>query len=265
MSTNRQNLGQTLGAIALGVAALIGIGVLQHPQLQALNDRELRTEAEMRQENTATANQLTVLQRSPAFGYDNLMADWAFLSFIQYFGDEDARQKTGFALSPEFFEVIVQRDPFFMDPYFFLSTSASIYAGLPERSVALMDKGLSQMTPTMPPDSFYLWRQKAIDEVLFLGEPERAEQSFRTTAEWARESGAPGSAEVAAMSEQTADFLANDPDSTNAQIGAWLIVLSSSPDARVRQTALLRIESLGGEIIYSEGGRVSVQLPQDIN
>lgn len=263
MSNNRQNLGQTLGAIAFAIVALIGIGILQRPQLQSLQDRELRTEAEMRQENDTIANQLNVLKRSPAFGYDNLMADWAFLSFIQYFGDDDARQKTGFALSPEFFEIIVQRDPFFMDPYFFLSTSASVYAGVPERSVALMDKGLSQMTPTMPPDSFYLWRQKAVDEILFLGEPEQAEQSFRTAAEWARESGAPGSEDIAAMSEQTAEFLANNPDSTNAQIGAWLMVLSSSPDERVRQTALLRIESLGGQIIQNEGGRVSVKLPQN--
>lgn len=265
MSKTRQNLGQTVGAIALALAALIGIGVLQRPQLQTLKDRELRTEAEIRQENETIANQLSILKRSPAFGYDNLMADWAFLSFIQYFGDDDARQKTGFALSPEFFEIIVQRDPFFIDPYFFLSTSASIYAGVPERSVALMDQGLSQMTPTMPADSFYLWRQKAVDEILFLGEPARAEQSFRTAAEWARESGISGSEDVAVMSEQTAAFLANDPDSTKAQIGAWLMVLSSSPDERVRQTAVARIESLGGQIVQDESGRISVQLPTDAN
>lgn len=262
-SKTRQNLGQTLGAIAVGIAAIVGIGVLQKPRLEQLSNRALRTDAEIQAEVSTQAQQLSLLQRSPAFGYDNLLADWAFLNFIQYFGDDDARQVTGYSLSPDFFEITTQRDPFFLDPYFFLSVSTSLYAGMPERAVELMNKGLSQMTPTMPADSFYLWRQKGIDEILFLGDATQAEQSFRTAADWARQSGIAGSEEVAVVSEQTAAFLANDPDSTKAQIGAWMMVLSTSPDSRVRQTALIRIEALGGKIIQEPNGSIAVQLPEN--
>jgi hypothetical protein len=73
-----------------------------------------------------------------------------FLGFAQYFGDDSARQITGYALSPDYFEIIVDRDPRFREAYLFLSVSSSLYAAMPERSVVLMEKGLKFLKPQDP-------------------------------------------------------------------------------------------------------------------
>ena len=205
--------------------------------------------------------QLALLKKMPSFGFENLIADWTFLSFLQYFGDVSAREKTDYRLSTDFFEVILDRDPYFIPAYTFLSTSGSIYAGAPERSTAIMKKALSTLKPSVPPDSFFAWRQLAIDQLLFLGDSQAAKESFETAAAWARQSLLPGSGDIAASSQQTANFLANNPDSKIAQASSWTMVLSSAPDERTRKTAAQRIESLGGKVILNPDGTFRIQLP----
>ena len=40
-----------------------------------------------------------MLKNLPSFGFDNLIADWTFLKFLQYFGDDEARDVTGYDLA----------------------------------------------------------------------------------------------------------------------------------------------------------------------
>jgi hypothetical protein len=199
------------------------------------------------------ASQLNLLKKTPAFGFDNLLADWTFLQFLQYFGDEPARQQTGYRLSPEFFEVIVKNDPLYTLYYLFLSASSSIYAADPGRSVLLMEEGLQSMTPEIPIDSFIVWRYKAIDELLFLGDGEAARQSYLKAAEWAEQSSHPEAAEVARLSRESAEFLANNPTSKSARINAWVNVLLNAVDGSTQQLAIQKIEELGGTITIENG------------
>lgn len=247
--------------ILAGVAA---IGWLQIPQLHRLQaESEEASVEEIRQTTEAEKVRLALLQKAPTFGFDNLIADWTFLNFLQYFGDEAARKKTDYTLSPDFFEVILKRDPYFIQAYTFLSTSTSIYAGLPERSTALMKVGLQSLKPNIPPDSYFAWRQLGIDQLLFTGDVPAARQSFLTAAQWAAQSPLPGSQNAASLSLQTANLLANNPNSKMAQVAAWVMVLSSAPDERTRQTAVQRIEGLGGKIIENPDGTFGVEPPAE--
>jgi len=126
-----------------------------------------------------------------------------------------------------------------------------------------MDQGLQSLTPTLPDGSYLVWRNKAIDELLFLGDGRTARQSFLTAAEWAEASALPGSESAANASRQTAAFLATNPDSKSAQIAAWGIVLTSARDDRSRQTAIDRIRALGGEVSITPEGAIRVQLSKD--
>lgn len=246
--------------VALGCIALIGS--LQLPQLQQLRTRSQTASVEAIRQDTETERlRLEFLQKMPTFGFNNLIADWTFLQFLQYFGDRTAREKTDYTLSPSFFEVILGRDPYFLQTYTFLSTSTSLYAGLPERSTALMQSSLQSLKPNVPPDSYFAWRQLAVDQLLFNGDAEAARQSFLKAAEWADQSTHPSSQEVARFSRQTADFLATNPDSKTAQVAAWMMVLSSAPDERTRQTAAQRIEALGGQLTQQPDGMFQVQPP----
>lgn len=256
-------LGQTIGAVGAAIACLAAVVGLQAPQLSQLRNPDPTISIErINRETAAQAVQLDLLEQVPTFGFDNLIANWVFLNFLQYFGDLPAREATDYRLSPEFFDVIVKRDPRFLDAYLFLSASTSIYAAQPERSIALMNQGLQSLTPTTPAGSYFVWRYKAIDELLFLGDADAARRSFETAADWAEASNRPGSQSAALASRQTAQFLATNPDSRSAQVTAWAMVLQSVQDDRTRQTAIARIESLGGRVAFAPDGTLQVQLPE---
>jgi hypothetical protein len=145
----------------------------------------------------------------------------------------------------------------------FLSTSISLFAGQPERSVALMIQGSQAMTPTLPPGGYRLWRYLGIDQLLFLGQGQAAQQSFLTAALWADQSPEPEAATVAQASRQTAAFLSQNSASKAAQISAWVQVLNLAVDERVQQRAIERIQALGGEILALKKGQVTVRYRED--
>jgi len=204
---------------------------------------------------------LELLRRSPSFGFDNLIADWTFLRFLQYFGDGNARNYTGYALSPDYFEVIVDRDPKFVKPYLLLSISTSLYAGQAHRTVALMDKGLQSLSSQSNFDSYLVWIYKATDELLFLGDTKAAQQSYMQGAKLAFTSGDPSMRSIGAVAAKTAKFLDRNPDSKRAQVNAWLMVLSNAVDDATRQRALSHIKKLGGQVLVGDNNTVDVKLP----
>ncbi len=257
-----RDLNQLIATSLVALLCTVAVGVQQMAQLHRLKNG-LRTSSPeaLRQEVDLEKLRLNLLQKTPAFGYDNLFADSTFLSFLQYFGDDKARDVTGYSLSPKYFELIVDRDPRFLGAYIGLSTSISLYAGRPEESVALMEKGLKSMSPQSPPKSYYVWRYKGIDELLFLGNAQAARQSFEKAAEWASTYSDEESKNIAASSRKTAEFLARNPQSKFAQVAVWTMVFNNTTDTRARKIAISRIEALGGKVIITPEGKVKIQPP----
>ncbi len=251
---------QKLGIPVVVVFCLLVAGIFQVQQLKKL--RQDTGLANLKKELEQEKLGLEVLKQIPTFGFSNLVADSTFISFLQYFGDDAARAKTGYRLSPEYFEVILERDPYFLAAYSFLSGSTTLYAGMPERTVALMEQGLKFLSPKVPFKSYYVWRYKGADELLFLGDSRAAQHSFETAADWAGAYSDPESKNIAAISRQTAQFLFRNPASKSAQVSAWLMVLGNALDDRTRQLAISRIEALGGQVIITPQGEVKVQLPK---
>lgn len=249
--------------LALILVCFGAVSALQHSYAQSLLENRKTTSAKKLQQQTqAEKTGLELLKKAPTFGFDNLMADWTFLRFLQYFGDEQARNQTGYNLSLDYFDIIIEHDPRFLDAYIFLSASGTLYAAQPERTVALMDQGLEFLTPEVPPRSYYIWRYKATDELLFLGEPSTAQTSYETAAQWARQSPDPDSDQVATASQRTADFLAQNPDSRKAQVNAWADIARRAVDEETIKRASRRIEDLGGKLTRTPNGNWRVILPQ---
>ena len=226
-------------------------------------DVQARTKADYLREETQIKASMALLKQLPTLGFDNLTASWAFLNFLQYFGDSKARSQTGYRVNPDFFEIIVERDPHFIDMYPYLSSSITLFAGKPQQSVALITQGLKSMTPQTDPRAYYLWRTKATDELLFLGDAQAARQSYETAADWASQSSDPHGPVSARISRKTAQFLARNPDSKQAQVGAWFNILSGAIDDQTRQLAIQGIESLGGTIHIDSSGQVDVKMPPE--
>ena len=260
----RQQFYRSLATVVVASLAILAVGSLQSSQLKKIqNSSALGSPAELNKQVELEKANLNALQKIPGFGFNNLLADWAFLNFIQYFGDDPAREVTGYGISPEYFEVIIERDPKFLDAYFFIPTSISIYAAMPEKSVKLMEQGLKSLSPQISPKSYYLWRQKGIDELLFLGNAKAAQQSFETAANWASVYPDQESQQLAAFSRKTAQFIARNPKSKQAQVQAWTIVLTSAVDDRTRKIAISRILALGGKVSLTPEGSVNVRMPKE--
>ncbi|MBW4643460.1 MAG: hypothetical protein KME23_10800 [Goleter apudmare HA4340-LM2] len=254
---------QTIGASFAVCLCIFGVGLIQFPQLQKLlNDKQTNSLEALEREIKAESTRLKLVRQMPSFGYDNLIANWEYLNFLQYFGDEELRAKTGYSLSPEYFEVILERDPRFLSAYQSLSSSTSIYAAMPERSIELMAKGLKSLSPQIPEKSYYIWRYKGIDELLFLGDTQSAQKSFATAAEWAKTYSDEESQNAAIISQRTAEFLSNNPDSKYARISTWAMILNNQIDARTRKRAISEIEALGGQVITTPEGNNRILFPE---
>lgn len=242
----------------VGIACLFSIIKLQSVQEQKLSEATLSKETYLKQQEREKIR-LSFLKKSPSFGFDNLVADWTMLQFLQYFGDTKARNQTGYALSPDYLELIAENDPRFTLAYIIISPASSMFAGRPERTIELMDRGLDYMSPDMH-KAHFVWLYKGVDEILFLGDLERARESYLKAAEWAE------IAEdefIAESASDTAQFLTTNPDIRSTQINTWFLVWNNAKDKRIRQIAEAKIKSIGGELKIYPDGRVEAIPPKN--
>jgi hypothetical protein len=242
-------------APAIALACVGGTLTLQWSQMNTIQQKQ--TQAQSLQfyqfEEKQYEASLAFLNRMPTLGYDNLIADWTFLNFIQYFGDEQARPKTGFQLTPKFFEIIVDKDPRFLDMYPYLSSAVTLNGGNPMKTVALLEKGLKSIPESMQGEAYFLWQAKGTDELLFLGNPQAARQSYLNAAEWASRSDDPEIQAIAQRARETASFLAKNPNSKRAQIAAWMNILLNAVDQPTRQYAISQVQKLGAVLEEKDG------------
>ena len=249
-----------LSSLALAVVST-GLVKLQKQNLTAIKNNQA-IDAFQEQQNLKAIVELQ--KKMPAFGFDNLLADWSFLQFIQYFGDAEAREQTGYPLISDYFEVAVDNDPRFVNAYFSFSSANSLFAAQPEKTVSLMNKVLDNISPEMPGYPFLVWTYKATDEILFLGDLEAAQNSYEQAAQWAEMRNDEVGDRWAARYRQTSQFLASNPDSVQAQVSAWVMVLSNNQDLKTKQYALKKLEELGAKVTYTNDGRVKVKVPDRV-
>ncbi|MEM7553892.1 MAG: hypothetical protein AAF378_07295 [Cyanobacteria bacterium P01_A01_bin.84] len=254
---------QTLTAFLVFCLSILGIGWIQLPKMQKLLRKEKTVSlADLKKEVQAEKFRLDLLKKLPTFGFDNVMANWTYLNFLLYFGDDEVRERSGYNLSPEYFEYILQKDPKFIHAYLSLSTSTSMYAGMPDRAVNIAARGLKSLSPQVPKKSYFVWRYKGIDELLFLGDSQAAKKSFNSAANWASQNSDPQSQLIAKISRGTANFLKRKPDSKYAQISAWSMVLNNGNDENTQKRAIAAIQALGGEVIPTPEGSYKIKLPR---
>ncbi|MGB3768281.1 MAG: hypothetical protein WA947_17115 [Phormidesmis sp.] len=234
------------------------IGAVQKAGITKKEGNFTTSLADERQTNMEL-KKIMLLKNSPSLGFGSTIADWSFLQFLQYFGDGEARRVDGYSHNPDYLATVLKHDPYYRDFYLFLSESTTFYSGMPTKTVALMEEGLSQMKENRASDSYYIWRYKGNNELLFLGDSKAAQRSFEMAAKWAGTSHDKNSDLMAQLSKQTATFLASDPDSKRAQIDSWSSILTTTFSDEARDRAIKRIEELGGGVIFAKDGRIEVQ------
>ena len=246
-----------VSAISMGILCLFFIVSLQSNRIKKISEVTLTKETYLKQEKSQEL-QLSLLKKMPAFGFDNLVADWTMLEFMQYFGDGKARKQTGHSLSADYLEVIANNDPLFTRAYMTISPVSSMFGGTPERTVELLNKVLKHMTPNTL-EAYFVWLYKGTDEILFFGDLKEAKRSYEKAAEWATIA---GDEKIAKSANNTVKFLATNPDTSQAQVGIWLQVWVNNREKVTREAAQKNIEKLGGELKVYPDGRVEAIPPK---
>lgn len=248
---------------SLFLTSLIGISLggclvkLQLPQLQEAKQAQLGKD-EYTKAVEAEKTQLSFLKNAPAFGFDNLVASQSMLKFLQYVGDSRARKQTGYSLSYKYLELIAEKDPRFAEAYIMISPASSVFGGTPQKTIELMDKGLEYLTPDID-RAYVVWLYKAVDEVLFIGDLEKAQKSYKKASEWAAIA---GDEFIARAAKDSAEFLSTEPDTRQAQVGAWFTVWTNTREKSVRHIAETEIKRLGGTLTVYPDGRVEAKPPK---
>ncbi|WP_375329361.1 hypothetical protein [Microcystis sp. BLCC-F210] len=235
---------KTLGLVAVIGGLIIAIVEMQQEKVKTLTKEKL-LERNYRQESSRENSQVQLLKNIPSFGFNNMLANWSMLQFIQYYGDGDARRETGYGLSPDFMEIVTKNDPKFVRAYLMMSVASSLNAGKPEKTVEIMNKGLSKLTPDVT-DAYFIWLYKGVDELLFLGDIPAAKKSNQMAADWAKIA---GNEFIEKSARGTVKFLETNPDSRAPRVGAWMLVWLNSQDEETRRLAKENIEKLGGKLV----------------
>ncbi|MBE8996462.1 hypothetical protein [Microcystis aeruginosa] len=249
---------KTLGLVAVIGGLIIVTVEMQQEKVKTLTKEKL-LERNYSQESTIENAQVELLKNMPAFGFDNMLANWSMLQFIQYYGDGDARKETGYGLSPDFMEIVTKNDPKFVRAYLMMSVPSSVNAGKPERTIEIMNKGLSKLTPDVT-DAYFIWLYKGVDELLFLGDIPAAKKSYQMAADWAKIA---GNEFIEKSARGTVKFLETNPDSRAPRVGAWMLVWINSQDEETRKLAKENIEKLGGKLVVLGDNQVMAIPPKD--
>jgi hypothetical protein len=262
MTLSASELKQPLGFMGTMAALVFYVLSTQTSVLSKLRAQaQPITKPQIERDVEERANRIAVLTKMPSFGFDNLIANTMLIDYMQYFGEENARNINGYSLGLDYFDLILTKDPKFYISYFFMSVTGNIYSAQPERSVAIMEKGFKSIDPRTPENSYYLWRLKGTDELLFLGNGKAAQKSMQTAADWANKVNDEESRRVSAVSKKTASFLAKNPNSKQAQFAAWMMVIENAVDIKAQKIAMRKIRDLGGKVELDSKGELKITPP----
>lgn len=127
--------------------------------------------------NLETDSILAVSKVMPSFGGQNLLADFLWLRFVQYFGDTEVREKTGYGLNFEYLQAITDRNPQFENAYLIANLAVAAKMGRTDLAEQLLLKGIQH-----DPDSYYLWQYRGFLHFMYTGDVKKAAYSFRQNA-----------------------------------------------------------------------------------
>jgi hypothetical protein len=261
MTISVPQLKQTLALSGVMLALATYILGVQVGRLSKLRSINALSPSELQRETDIKATKLAITKKSPQFGFRNMVSNITYMDFAQYFGDQDARNINGYGLGFDYFENILQKDPKFFMAYYYLSGTGSGYLGDPNRTISLMNEGFKSITPQAPQTSYYLWKLKSTDELLFLGDVSAAKKSLATTVNWANQVGGEEAKRIADISQESIVSLTKNPYSKMARFSAWASVFDNAVDLPVKKAAAAKIRELGGQVELDAQGKIKITPP----
>jgi hypothetical protein len=261
MTLSAPQIKQPMALMGIMLALATCIFGMQVSRLGKLRSVDALSPTEIKRDVDIKATKLAIGKKAPRFGFRNMIANFTYIDFMQYFGNQDARNINGYGLGFDYFDNIFQEDPKFFMAYYFLSGTGAGYLGDPNRTIAIMNEGFKSITPQAPATSYYLWKLKSTDELLFLGDVSAAKKSLEKTMNWANQVGDIEAQRVAKTTQESLDYLAKNPASRQARFSAWATVFETAIDVPVKKVAIAKIRELGGNVEIDPQGKLKITPP----
>lgn len=190
-----------------------------------------------------------------SLGYDQILADIYWLSFIQYFGDNEARNSDHYAKCYDYLNLVSALDPHFVQAYWFALFAVGTEQKRPDLASKIISRGLAANQ-----DNWYLPYIAGVNEFINSRNDKEAAKYYKMAAKF------PGSPPWLARQAQILDtnlprlvkeirtwntVYQSNPDglvraaARDKLIGLWRYVYRHTPDDRFRREVVKQLEKLG--------------------
>jgi len=217
--------------IAVACAALVALIGYSHKKTAEL----LKRESGGQQSDNALPSASAV--RVLSLGYDQLLADWYWLAFVQYIGDGDARAKDHYAAADKYLDLIVGLDPGFIKAYWFASFIVGSEQQQPERAAKFIDRGIQAN-----PNNWFLPFIAGINQYLYAKNDVAAAKYYKMAAKFP---------DAPKWLGRQATILEARIPSIIKEINIWDSVYHSDADQLVKEKARTRLITLWSQVYKS--------------
>ncbi|HEY9772424.1 MAG TPA: hypothetical protein V6C81_01300 [Planktothrix sp.] len=180
-----------------------------------------------------------------ALGYDQLLADWYWLSFVQYVGDVPARAKDQYAEAPKYLDLIVGLDPRFTKAYYFAAFIIGSEMHEPQRAAEFIERGLRANQ-----DDWYLPFVAGINQYLYAHNEIAAAKYYRMAAKY------PGAPPWLA---RQADILDAHIPAFIKEINTWNNIYETSEQSIVKERARSKLIMLWMRVFQSPNAPAQIK------
>lgn len=192
--------------------------------------------------------------RLVALGYDQLLADFYWLAFVNYVGDDASRTVDHYRLADKYLDLVTGLDPHFIQPYWFCAFTVGSDQKRPLRANEILERGIRANQ-----NNWYLPYIAGVNLYLFAHDEVGASRFYRTASKFpdapkwlARQSEILAARSPSSIKEintwdaiyrtETAPIIRMKARQKLIQL--WSQVYSSSKQANQRKIARLKIEEL---------------------
>ena len=158
-----------------------------------------------------------------SLGFDQLIADFYWLSFIQYFGSSAERLGDNSSLAFNYLDITTSLDPYFVQPYWFAPFTVGSEMNRPDLAKKLIDRGIQANQ-----NNWYLPYIAGINQYLFAHNEIEAAKYYRMAAKFP---------DAPKWLGRQAQILEAKIPSQIKEINTWDTIYRTSDDPLVKQRA----------------------------
>lgn len=164
------------------------------------------------------------LAKFVSLGFDRLVADYFWLSFIGYLGDSEKRKHDHFALAERYIDLIIALDPQFIEAYWFAAFTVGGDMHDPDRAARILEIGIENN-----PENWYLPFIAGMNQYLYAGDELAAARFYRIASKY------PGAPD---WFVRQAQIMENKAPRLVKEANSWLNIYNAAENDAVRERAM---------------------------